>query len=142
MEVELWLGTRRKRIRSSNKLSKKQTRQQRTKMRLKMVEMAKLMLIQQQLPFNQSLKQRRLSRQQPSKLKKKRRKKNLMTGKMPLMMLRTDWQRKRREKMCPWQQMIMKNFLRRKRKKRKKKWNRMSIKERKKVALLPKKQFQ
>ena len=63
VEVELWLGTRRKRIRSSNKLSKKQTRQQRTKMRLKMVKMAKLMLIQQQLPFNQSLKQRHLSRQ-------------------------------------------------------------------------------
>ena len=89
MEVELWLETRRKRIRSNNKLSKKQTRQQRTKMRLKMVEMAKLMLIQQQLPFNQSLKQQRLSRQQPSKRKRKRRKKNLMTGKMLLMMSQT-----------------------------------------------------
>ena len=101
VEVELWLETRRKRIRSNNKLSKKQTRQQITKMRLRMVEMAKLMLIPRQLLFNQSLKQRRLIKHKPSKRRKKRRKKNLMIGKMPSMMSRTDWLRKRREKMCP-----------------------------------------
>ena len=83
VEVELWLETRRKRIRSNNKLSKKQTRQQITKMRLRMVEMGKLMLIPRQLLFNLSLKRRRLTRQQPSKRKKKKRKKSLMTGKMP-----------------------------------------------------------
>ena len=101
VEVELWLETRRKRIRSNNKLSKKQTRQQITKMRLRMVEMAKLMLIPRQLLFNQSLKQWRLIKHKPSKRRKKRRKKNLMIGKMPSMMSRTDWLRKRREKMCP-----------------------------------------
>ena len=58
---EPWLDVIRIRRRSSNKRVRqmllRQTRQQRIKMmRLKMVVTVKLMLIQQQLPFNQSLK--------------------------------------------------------------------------------------
>ena len=85
MEVELWLETRRKRIRSNSKLKLQKTRQQRIKPRLKMMVTVKLMLIQQPLLFNQNLKQRHRNKQQLSR-QKRRRKKNLMIGKMPSMM--------------------------------------------------------
>lgn len=90
-EVELWLEIKRKRIRSSNRLMQmqKQTLLLRIKTRLKKVVM-KLKLIQQQLLYNQNLKQRHQLKQQQLSKRKKRRKKNLMIGKMPSMMLRID----------------------------------------------------
>ena len=140
MEVELWLEIKRKRIRSNSKLKQKQTRQQKIRMKHKMVVLVKMMLIQQQLLFNQNLKQLHQHKQQPNKLKK-RRKKNLKIGKMPSMMLQIVLQRRLRGRMCPWPLVRMRSILQKKRKLRKKKLNRMSIKGRKKVVLNNKKQL-